>query len=258
MAIKLYTGFVGSGKSFHAVKQGCAYADAPKGNGWVVANFPIKPKETLLHKLPLIGKRYPKYNEPRWLYKPNGELTVDFLVKLSMSKRWHKKKTPSCLLIFDEAGIAFNSRDWNVKPDERKGWIEFLVNSRKFGYDVIMIAQDQRMIDRQIRALAEFEVQHKKLNSWGFLKMFPITVFACISFWNGIRNMRGGLEMCTYSKKIANRYDTLALFGYAEEEDAPDGEGGPAQAGGSLPLGASYKKSTKELLLSTKEVNIST
>ncbi|MCK6208914.1 hypothetical protein KZX50_26250 [Bacillus infantis] len=211
MTIELYTGFVGSGKSYHATKRGVTIADAPKGNRWVIANFPIKPKVNSLSKLPVIGKKFSPFNKPRWIYQDNDGLTVDYLIEKSHEMGWYGKES-QCLLLIDEAGILFNSRDWNVKPDERKGWIKFLSQSRKFGYDIVFIVQDTRMMDRQIRSLAEYEVQHKKLNNWKLLKFVPVTVFACVSFWNGVKNVRGSLEMCTYSKAVADRYDTMALF----------------------------------------------
>lgn len=209
--IEIYTGFVGSGKSYHATARGVTIADAPKGKRWVVANFPIKPKRTFLSRVPVIRKKVKQFNSPRWIFKDNSELTVKYLIETSHEMGWYGKEG-SCLLIIDEAGILFNSRDWNVKPDERKEWIKFLSQSRKFGYDIVFIVQDVRMMDRQIRSLAEYEVQHKKLNNFYILKFVPVTVFACVSFWNGIRNIRGKLEMCIYSKRVADRYDTMGLF----------------------------------------------
>lgn len=219
MAIEIYSGFVGSGKSYHATRRGVTIADSPMGKRWVVANFPIKPKRKFLSKIPLMGKMVKeKYNSPRWLYKTNEEMTVEYLIEKSHEMGWYGNES-QCLLIVDEAGILFNSRDWNVKPSERKGWISFLSQSRKFGYDVVFIVQDGRMMDRQIRSLAEYEVQHKKMNGWGFLTFLPITIFACVKFWNGMKGVRGSLEMCIYNKSVAERYDTMGLFGYGETED---------------------------------------
>lgn len=232
--IELYTGFIGSGKSYHAVRRGTLIADAPAGKRWVVANFPIKKRKKFIAKLPIIKNRIKnKYVESRWIYKDNDELSPEYLVQLSMDMGWYGNEG-SALLIIDEAGIMFNSRDWNVRPQQRKEWIQFLTQSRKLGYDVIFIVQDARMIDRQIRNLAEYEVQHKKLNRWGLFKFLPFTLFAAIKFWNGLRNLRGSVEFFIYRKSIAERYDTKALFGYGEEYLA-GGEGVPASAGGSLP-----------------------
>lgn len=214
--IEIYTGFVGSGKSYHATRRAVTIADAPKGKRYVIANFPIKPKKKMIAKLPLIGKKVKEpFNKPRWVFKTNDQMTVDFLINKSHEMGWYGKES-QCLLILDEAGIIFNSRDWNVKPQERKDWIAFLSQSRKFGYDVIFIVQDVRMLDRQIRSLAEYEVQHKKINNMSLLKFSPVTIFACVSFWNGVRNLRGSLELCTYKKSVADRYDTMGLFGYEE------------------------------------------
>lgn len=243
MMIRLFTGFPGAGKSFHATLIGCNVADAKFGKCWVIANFPIAKK-----KVGIFRKRE---IEPRWIFRENDELTVEFLVKVSREKGFYGHEG-SALIIWDEAGIAFNSRDWNVKPDVRKDWIKFLAHHRKFGYDVIFVSQDSRMIDRQIRSLVEYEVQHKKMNNWFVFKLLPFTMFAAISFWNGLRNIRGTLQLIVYKKRIAKRYDTAALFGYEPEETtAPRavGEGasrGPRAHGDG---GASDVKPTKPVVI---------
>lgn len=214
--IEMYTGFVGSGKSYHATFEGVRVADS-SSNKYVIANFPIFPKKKFLAKIPYIKNKIKnKYVDSRWIYKKNEELTVDFLIKASHKYDFYGNEG-RCLLIFDEAGIMFNSRDWNIKPDERKKWIKFFSQSRKFGYDIIFIAQDSRMIDRQIRALVEYEVQHKKLNNWFIFKLLPFTAFGAVKFWNGIRNFRGSLQIILFRKKIAERYDTMGLFDYEKK-----------------------------------------
>ena len=146
MAIELYTGFVGSGKSFNATKTGIQVAEAPLYNRYVVANFPIKKRKKLFS---FLYKGDKKYFNTRWIYKDNDELTVQYLVKKSLEMGWNKKES-SALIIFDEASIPFNARSF--KTADRMDWIKFLTQSRKFGYDVIFITQDSRMLDKQIRA----------------------------------------------------------------------------------------------------------
>lgn len=146
---------------------------------------------------------------------------MDFLINKSLEMGWNKKES-SCLLIFDEASIPFNARTYQRK--DRLEWIKFLSQSRKFGYDVIFITQDARMLDKQIRALCEFEVVHKKLNNMfalSWLSLLGLTVFAQVKYWNGTnaRFTRGQLRLVKYSKKIANRYDTLRLFDVTEEDE---------------------------------------
>lgn len=223
MSIELFTGFVGSGKSYAATKIGTVIADAPRGKKWVIANFPIKPKEKLLAKIPFIKNKIKnKYYDLRWIYKSNEELTVDFLVNESIKNKWNEKEG-SALIIFDEASIPFNARSF--QKHDRMEWIKFLTQSRKFGYDVIFITQDARMLDKQIRALCEYEVVHKKLNNmyaFKWLSMFRVTLFAGISYWNGLnaRFTKGQLRLYFYQKNIAERYDTLKLFDVKENKEA--------------------------------------
>lgn len=213
MTIELYTGFVGSGKSYAAVKNGTQIADARFGKRHVIANFPITNKKKPFALL----RKKDKEIIPRWIFKDNQELTVEYLVKTSLENGWNKKEG-SCTVIFDEASIPFNSRNWN-SPD-RMDWIKFLTQSRKFGYDFIFITQDGRMLDKQIRALCEYEVQHKKLNGmmyFSWLSLFGITLFAGISYWNGLKYSKGSLRLYLYRKPIAERYDTLNLFDYDKD-----------------------------------------
>lgn len=228
MAISLYTGFVGSGKSYAATSYGCRIADAPMGNGWIVANFPIKAKKKRLpgirfkKSFPFV-EVYERFNNPRWIYKDNSELTVKYLVAKSHEMGWYGNES-SAVLIFDEASIPFNSREWQGKKngEGRIDWIKFLSQSRKFGYDVIFITQDARMLDRQIRSLCEFEVVHRKLNGHGLFMFMPkfMTVFAGIKYWNGMRFTKGQLMLTLYKKSVADRYDTTALFDYAPPSDS--------------------------------------
>jgi hypothetical protein len=53
------------------------------------------------------------------------------------------------LLVLDECAGFLNSRDW--KDRDRTALIAFLAQSRKFGWDLILIAQGPSMIDKQIR-----------------------------------------------------------------------------------------------------------
>lgn len=202
--IEIYTGTVGSGKSYHAIVEGLRYIERRRH---VIANFPIKSKKTVFFK------RFEKAIKERWIYME--EITVDKLIEMSISKGWYGKES-QCLLVFDEAGTVFNARDWNVKPSERKEWIKFFSQSRKLGYDVIMIAQDMRMIDRQIRSLSEYEVKHKDLRKYLWFRYLPIRCFAAVYHWSGGK-FRGSVRFIVFRKSIANRYDTFRLFNYAQD-----------------------------------------
>lgn len=220
MTIELFTGFVGSGKSYCATKMGVQVAESRFSDTYVIANFPIKQQKKRFLKIrKLFNKNLDEYKPLRWIYKNNEELTVEFLVKTSIEKKFMDKES-SCLIIFDEASIPFNSRNWNDKS--RLKWIEFLTQSRKFGYDFIFITQDSGMIDKQIRALCEYEVQHKKLNNvyyFKFLNLFRVSLFGAIRYWNGQRFSKGTLQLHLFKKGIAERYDTMKLFNFKNDND---------------------------------------
>lgn len=46
-------------------------------------------------------------------------------------------------------------------------WLEFFSQHRKMGYAVILVAQFDKMIDRQFRALIEYEYVHRKVSNFG-------------------------------------------------------------------------------------------
>lgn len=207
--ISLYTGTVGSGKSYHALELGLNFI---KKNGFVIANFPIKlPKKFFgkRHK-----RRWDKLNE-RWFFIE--DISVEFLMSKSFENEWFGKEK-QCLVIIDEAGIMFNSRDWAHEREIRMAWIKFLSQSRKFGYDFVFVAQQDRMIDRQIRGLVEYEVKHRKINNskfFGWLSLFKLSVFMYIYKWYGTR-LKANMQISVYKQWIANRYDTMRIFNLEE------------------------------------------
>ena len=94
------------------------------------------------------------------------------------------ERSGSCLLIVDEAGILFNSRDWMVRAEEAEKVDKFFSQSRKFGYDVILVAQSDRMIDRQIRDLAEYLVRHFNMRKYWYFAWLPFKFH--LQFGNGM------------------------------------------------------------------------
>lgn len=133
--IMLYSGTPGSGKSLHTARD-IRDSLGPKRRP-VIANFDVNP-----------GTR--GYRE-RFIYKPNNDLTPDFLIKFATDYwKGRKVKEDDILLVIDEAQLVFNSRTWQDKgaSSKRMDWIEFFSQHRHFGYKVVLIAQFDRMIDR--------------------------------------------------------------------------------------------------------------
>lgn len=154
--IYLYSGVPGSGKSLHAAND---IRWALRHGRDVVANFALSPDAPVTD---LERKRYH--------YHPNSEITPDLLTNFA-DEYWATSGKPfrenGLLFVADEAQLVWNSRTWTDKT--RLAFLEFLSQHRKFGYKIILIAQSAKMIDNQFRMLVETEVNHRKLDSMGFV-----------------------------------------------------------------------------------------
>ena len=210
--IYLYSGTPGSGKSYHAVKDIKDKLGRPKKNR-VIANFPLSLDA---------GDRYQ--------YWDNSEVCISRLVEYA-SKYHVLGVEGQTLLVLDEAQCIFNSRDWNgkgivytslkSKPDSRMDWIKFFSQHRKLGFNVILIAQSDKMIDKQIRVLVEYDVKHIKMNN-GFFFFLP-TSFLAVEKWYG-QNMKLGTQVIWYRKRVAALYDSYAMFDTLAGADGAQGE----------------------------------
>ncbi len=138
----------------------------------------------------------------------------------------------------------------NINPREfqrtgRADWILFFTKHRHLGYNVIMISQFDRLVDRQIRSLFEYEVKHRKVNNRGLMMFLPFTLFSMVTYWYGVK-LVVGWEFMRYQKKVASIYDSYVMYdefkemmkeaGVIEPEPAPagveTGAGGPRRSEG--------------------------
>ena len=101
-------------------------------------------------------------------FVPDEKLTPSYLIDFGMeyTKKKGRVKEGSIMLVIDEAQRLFNARDWGQRG--RGEWNTFFQLHRHLGYDVYLIAQYDRMLDRQIRALVEYEYIHRKVSNFGW------------------------------------------------------------------------------------------
>jgi zona occludens toxin len=197
--IYLYTGTPGSGKSCHTMKD-IIFKLQHGGN--VIANFPVD-----ISKIKKVTGKF--------VFMPDKDLTVKFLKDFAREN--HKKgKESQTLLIFDEAQSTFNSREY--QRSDRKDWNMFFSLHRHIGYNVILITQNDRLLDRQIRCLVEYEIKHRKINNFKFGSLLPFKIFACIQYWYGARE-KMGVEFFRYKKFYSKLYDSYALFDVLDDKD---------------------------------------
>ncbi|GEO28085.1 hypothetical protein AAC03nite_38700 [Alicyclobacillus acidoterrestris] len=197
MTVSLYVGPVGSGKSYCALVEGLEVCRNPHRG--VVSNVPVGS-----------WSRYDKRrgSDKRWFTYSDDEITPGLLIRLAVQNGWVGREG-SAKLIIDEAAVKFNSRDW--QKSDRPAWIRFLNHSRKLGYDVILITQSRNMLDKQIREACEFVVKHVNLKRYKWLAWLPVRVFMQVSYWQQ-GNFRGTARTRVFSRRVARRYDTFAVF----------------------------------------------
>lgn len=147
MPVYFVTGKLGSGKTLSMVGRIRDYLE--RGSG-AVTNVNIDVRK-------LCGKR-PALMPIRLPDKP----TVDDLIALGACHRTGREELNGCIVL-DECGTWLNSRGWSDKG--RAKLIDWLLHSRKLGWDVFFIIQNANMMDKQIReALCEYHVTCRRLD----------------------------------------------------------------------------------------------
>lgn len=200
--IDLYSGTPGSGKSLHTAER--LYFWLRTGRP-AICNFDIR--------LDCVSKKNSK--KLKFRFVPNDKLTPDFLISYAASF-WKGKtiKEDSILLVIDECQLIFNAREWSKQGRDK--WLSFFSQHRKYGYHIILVAQYDRMIDRQIRSLIEYEYVHRKVSNFGIKgRLLSIVMgghmFVSVKVWYPM-NEKVGSEFFRARKMFFRLYDTFGSF----------------------------------------------
>jgi zona occludens toxin (predicted ATPase) len=190
----MYTGTPGSGKSYHAAK--VIHDKLRRGKNVI---------STMAVDMNVVNKRGSK-KTGIYEYFYIDELTPKYLIEFAMQHH-RKGKEGQTVIVIDECQIIFNSRDYGDKG--RKEWLIFFSVHRHYGYDFILITQQYRNLDRQIRGLAEIEYRHRKINNRGMLNLLPVKIFAVIEYWrSGDKEVRVGAHFVRFKRAISRMYNS--------------------------------------------------
>lgn len=214
--IELYTGTPGSGKSLHLARDIFHFGNRKK-DCLIIVNFPV-----LADML-----RHPD----RVLYVPNEQLSPA-LVQGKALDFFRERNLPMeenrIILLIDECQLLFNSRSWQDKS--RAGWLAFFTQHRKLGVYCILVSQFDLMIDKQIRALIEYEVIHRKVTNYGFfgniLKFLTFgEFFVAVEKWYTINQKIGSYWFRDHVKyhSLYNTFDTFGEFPGLEDKSLDKG-----------------------------------
>ena len=194
--IWFYSGTPGSGKSFHMAKD---------------IRINLRMKRNVISTVNVDTDKISKNGKKRigdFIYIPILELKPQILYEYAFKN--HKKgKEGQTLLIIDECQIIFNPREY--QRNNRAEWILFFTKHRHLGYNIILTSQFDRLVDRQIRSLFEYEVKHRKVNNMGVLFLLPFTAFALVEYWYGVKIIVGRRFML-YNKRTASIYDSYVMY----------------------------------------------
>ncbi|MEG0075222.1 MAG: zonular occludens toxin domain-containing protein, partial [Eubacterium sp.] len=187
-----------------SIRKILAYLKAGKN---VIANFPLKVNAIKI-----------KNFKGRYFYVPNDKITVDYLYQFA--QMYHDQELENqTLIMIDEASVKFNCRTYNNA--DRLAFCSFFAQHRKFGFDIILVCQNLRQIDRQIRDLIELDVIHRKLNNYSFYRLLPFPLFVAIEK-NIVVKQKNDYEFFMYSRKIGNLYDTFYDFTRTKDFEGSD------------------------------------
>lgn len=157
MAVYLVSGKLGSGKSLACVGR---IRDYLKRDAKVATNLDIF-MDGLAHPM---SKRY----VTRLPDHPN----IDDMRALGRGQEGIEESNNG-LIVLDECGTWLNTRSWNDKG--RSELIDWMLHSRKLGWDIIFIVQDISIIDKQVRTtLIEFLVICKRMDRLAVPFITPI------------------------------------------------------------------------------------
>lgn len=195
--ISLYSGTPGSGKSLHLAKD---IRDRAMLGKPTIGNFEVN---------------LSKFKKANYTYLPNDRLTPEYLIAYSQEYfKVHRFREGAILLCIDECQLMFNAREWKQKGRDK--WLSFFTQHRHFGYNIVLIAQFDRMIDRQIRSLIEYEFIHRKASNYGIGGMlFSLCsggkLFVSVQMWYPLK-ARIGSEFFHARKKYYSIYDSYVTF----------------------------------------------
>lgn len=202
--ISMYSGTIGSGKTYHAIEVIIEALDKGKH---VIANFPLKFSPANVKRG--WAERF-MYVDDRYFMGVKG---IRLLIDLARRMGWDQDEREGlCLVVIDEATNYFPKED-NSKP-EQKLWKSFFTQTRKLGYDFILIVQDDSSINKTVGKCIEYDVKHRKANNvfpFSLLTKLNIVIFYYNTYWKQQR-IRLRSEGTIFVKRLAKMYETKKMF----------------------------------------------
>lgn len=236
--IHFFTGTPGSGKSLHMAM--LIDKQLRKGKN-VIANFEINERtyKRFNKKHPgklgqfiyvsntelLTNAYFKRYNRQSGKFVEPAKDSFSYIEGLyGYALNFHKRNARGqiiegqTMLVLDECQDLFNPRSWN--RNDRLKWCSFFREHRKYGYEVYLISQDDKVIDKQIRSILQFEYTHRCINNYKLAgKLMGLMaggkMFVYVKRMYGIKSKDAKIksEFFTGQQKYYEFYDSYKTFG---------------------------------------------
>jgi hypothetical protein len=150
MSVYVITGKLGGGKTLTAIHLITKYLSEDRR---VATNLDLHPEN-------FRNKKNKKANIIRVPDKPKASQLIQLGHGYDGEYQGEERNG---LLVLDELGTWFNSRNWQDKT--RKSLIDWMLHARKFRWDLVLIIQNIDMLDKQARvSIAEHTVWMRRLD----------------------------------------------------------------------------------------------
>lgn len=222
MAIILYSGTVGSGKSLHCSRE---IRDNLRNNKYVISTCKIDTSYCFMNKLQELifnlskGKIHLWQHDEReknFKYIDILEVTPQYLYE--HAARYHVEgKEHQTYLYLDECVAIFSPTCSTMQDTKRwEEWQTFFRVSRQIGYEVILIPQQATLICKKVVACCELDVRHYNYKYKGtlgfFLSLFLGGLFCAATFWRGEKRQCVEQKMYRYKRLYGAMYNSYTLF----------------------------------------------
>lgn len=222
--ISIHVGVPGSGKSYGAT---CAMFDFLRSGGVVASNIVFSSdwvdkvsfdplSRFFKSRLPDIEKKQDLWRRNFLISNPSEIEDLSSILPDISRVKVVDKFQPLGLLVIDECQLIFNSRDWSKNFD----FLRFFTLHRKMRWDIILIAHDLGMIDKQIRFLTEIEVHYRNLKNVKIpgisLPLSPVNSFLALHQYSNMAT-KGKIKSRIYrlNKNVADIYDSMQVSDFS-------------------------------------------
>lgn len=119
------------------------------------------------------------------------------------------------VLIIDEADDLLNSRQW--QKGDRMSWLQFLRMHRHLNFDVFLLAQGRKTLDKQILMLFDTDYTYRKVSKFGLIGGLLWFFIRRIGYYVEVYvpvKARSHSGFFIFKKQIFKCYDSFTLKNY--------------------------------------------